>query len=199
MRHAKVICAEVFSDNIICNSALTVADWSGGSSRDGSGSREGSGGTTGKGSKSSDTVKQRQLGDKYACYDDARDDEDEFSPWTMDSEGRQEQQNVQDKIYMSRQGSATNNNNINNYNIHPSSASKFKRSQSDVPNRDSKINEMVEIHQPQKKPPLNPKYSNKSSSMPASMETGTNLMKIKLTSSTRRRSGGRGTFLGFRK
>ncbi|KAL7519038.1 hypothetical protein ACHAWX_003836 [Stephanocyclus meneghinianus] len=198
MRHAKVICAEVFSDNIICNSALTVTDWSGGSSRDGTGSRDGSGGPTGKGSKSSDSAKQRHPGDKYSCYDDARDDEDEFSPWTMDSEGRQEQQNMQDKICMSRQGSTTNNNN-NNINNNPCSATKFKRSQSDVPNRDSKINEMVEIHQPQKKPPLNPKHSNKSSSMPASMETGPNLMKIKLTSSTRRRSGGRGAFLGFRK
>ncbi|KAL3805364.1 hypothetical protein HJC23_009071 [Cyclotella cryptica] len=192
MRHAKVICAEVFSDNIICNSALTVADWSSGGSREGGGSCKGNSGPSGKGSNSSDAAKQKQGGDKYACYDDARDDEDEFSPWTMDREGRQEQQHVNDKIYMSRQGSTNNNNN-------PSSTSKFKRSQSEVLNRDAKMNEMVVIHQPQKKPPSMSKYSSKSSSMPTSMETGAHGMKIKMSSSTRRRNGGRGSFLGFRK
>lgn len=78
MRHAKVICREVFSDNIICNSALDVVDWSrGGGSREGSGSRDGNENTNrGNGNAS----KQRRPVDaKHAC--DTRDDTDEFAPW----------------------------------------------------------------------------------------------------------------------
>lgn len=77
MRHAKVICREVFSDNIICNSALlTVVDWGSGGSRECNGSREGNENTN-KGNGNTPT--QRTASKKQAC--DSRDDTDEFAPW----------------------------------------------------------------------------------------------------------------------
>ena len=88
MRHAKVICREVFSDNIICNSALDVVDWSSGaSSREGSGSREGNENSN-RGHCNSQ--KQRAAYKKQA-YDSRDDTEDEFSPWRNDGDRRQDQ------------------------------------------------------------------------------------------------------------
>lgn len=158
MRHAKVICREVFSDNIICNSALTVVDWSsGGSSRESSGSREGD-----ENNNRGNGRRHSQRGEKHTY--DSRDDADEFAPWRNGGERRHNQ---------------------------------YRRSQSDAPNNTG-AGEIIQIQWSQKKP-LMSKYSNKSSSMPVVGNNGGNAMKVKMNSATKRKNGGRGGFLGFRK
>lgn len=75
MRHAKVICQEVFSDNIICNSALTVVDWSSGSSGTGeSGIRE-----CNENRHNGNVNTSNLHGSKNPI--ESRDDIDEFGPW----------------------------------------------------------------------------------------------------------------------
>lgn len=152
MRHAKVICREVFSDNIICNSALTAVDWgSGGSSREGSGTREGDE------NKDRSNIKNQRLNSKKKNGIDSRDDDaDEFAPWKTVT-GRQRHQ------------------------------SKTRLTQSDTVN----AGEMMQI-QRQKK------ILSKNTSMPVNGRTA-NEMRIKMSSATRRKSGGRGGLLGFRK
>ena len=93
VRHAKVICREVFSRNMICNSAWNVVDWSSDGTREGSGIREGSdigeGCEYNNGGNLKNTPKQKYLSDKY---DDSRDDTDEFAPWRTHGESRSDRQ-----------------------------------------------------------------------------------------------------------
>ena len=85
MRHAKVICHEVFGDNIICNSALTVVDWSSGSSgSDESGIRvDNENRRTGNGNASNAHGSKNPI--------ESRDDIDEFGPWKKREDSQQDQ------------------------------------------------------------------------------------------------------------
>jgi hypothetical protein len=167
MRHAKIICAEVFSDNLICNSGCTVTDWS----RD----NESKGSSGGSSRKENGSPRQPQKDNKNNCYDDARDDQDEFSPWRSGNERQQEE-----RINMNRQSTAGQQ-------WDNARTLKPRGTRSDAQYRDP---EMIKTSNQKKKPS---KHPNKISSMPVSADSsGGNGLKKMLGSSNRKRNGGKG-------
>lgn len=178
LRHAKLICAEVFSDNV-CSSTLGTSVSSGSTrnnSLDRDGRRDNGGG-------------RRSLSmDKYQCngQDDARD-ENEFAPWMNGVENHHQKQTSTQHQYVKRQFQYQSDDHsvVSSVSTGSRPVSIVNRSRS-TGQRQATSNNQMSYRQYSQKQQLMRRYGNKSSSMP-------------LESRARSPSKKGGGFLGFRK